>query len=202
MDDEKEVQQQLLAKWITQRDNLSLLIEALQIELGEVDSSLEARSTRAPTPRSGSLGRVEIRPDEFFGMSQMEAAYAYLKTVRHAVHLDQILEALRSGGVKFTGQEPKTTLYTVLVRGTRRFVLVSPSTFGLLEFYPSRPRPEKKQPGKKGRKPRGRGKGERGVRASKREREEPQSRTGTGLKALPAPIEHERERAPVRLAAH
>jgi hypothetical protein len=142
--DEKEVKRQILDKWIVQRNNLNQLIAALQAELGDpVNTDI--------TPGTGGMnfsgntggvaataGKLQGRPDEFFGMSQSEAAAAYLKKVGHAVHLDQILEALRAGGVKFEGKEPKTNLYTVLVRGTRRFVLVSPSTFGLMEFYPNR----------------------------------------------------------------
>ena len=41
----------------------------------------------------------------------------------------------------------------MLVRGTKRFVLVSPNTFGLAEFYPNRPKKEKEKPTReKGRK--------------------------------------------------
>jgi hypothetical protein len=152
MDDEQEVKRQLLAKWITQRDNLNRLIEALQVELGE-----EGQASVVITPQPGSVSfsglpaHIKIRPDEFFGMSQTEAATAYLKKVGHAVHLDQILDALRAGGLKFSGQDPKTNLYTVLVRATRRFVLISPGTFGLLDFYPDRvkQKDEKKKPLKK-----------------------------------------------------
>lgn len=137
--DEGEVKRQILAKWIAQRDSLNQLIGALQAELGDpVDVTM--------TPLTGTLNmsgglavtKLQGRPDEFFGMSQTEAAAAYLKKIGHAVHIDQILDALRVGGVKFEGKEPKGNLYTVLVRGTRRFVLVSPSTFGLMEFYPNR----------------------------------------------------------------
>jgi hypothetical protein len=173
MNDEKEVQQQLLGKWIAQRDNLNRLIEALQIELGQ-DPSGNAVVTPSTGhfSISGSATALKIRPDEYFGMSQTEAAYAYLKKIGHAVHLDSMLEALRAGGVKFSGRDPKSTLYAVLIRGTRRFVLVSPGTFGLLEFYPERvkPKEEKGKPSKK--KPSGKvATAPKALPASKRERD-------------------------------
>ena len=153
MDDEHEVKKQMLAKWISQRDNLTILIEALQRELGEeVEPATGTLGIRGGTP-TVIVGPPKIKPGEFFGQSQTEAAATYLRRLGHAAQIDQILEALKSGGVKFSGAAPKGNLYTVLVRGTRRFVLVSPGTFGLIEFYPDRPRPEKKQRGKRGRPP-------------------------------------------------
>ena len=134
-DQEKEVKRQLLEKWIRQREDLTRLIEALQRELGEsvpnisqVANSVSGSTDKQSPPQT-------IRADAFFGMSQTDAAYSYLKKVGHAVHIDQILELLQAGGVKISGRNPKANLYTALVRGTKRFVLVSPGTFGLAEFY-------------------------------------------------------------------
>jgi DNA-directed RNA polymerase delta subunit len=42
------------------------------------------------------------------------------------------------------GSDPKKNFYTQLVRGTRKFVPVSPNTFGLREFYPNLPKKDKK----------------------------------------------------------
>jgi hypothetical protein len=139
-ENESKIKLKILGDWIAQRDDLSRLIEALQRELG-MQAAQEQGATMAATPLSSSprpSGPVQIRADEFFGMSQTDAAATYLKKVGHAVHINQILDALRAGGSKFSGEDPKTNLYTVLVRGTKRFVLVSPSTFGLIEFYPNR----------------------------------------------------------------
>ena len=155
MDNDREIERKLLAKWVSQRDKLNRLIEGLQEELGEemVSAShamhYESVSSTKETPKTGKLSIV---PGEFFGLSQTDAAAKYLKKVGHAVHLNQILEVLTTGGVKFSGKDPKTNLYTVLVRGTRRFVLVSPSTFGLGEFYPTRSKLEKEIKPKKRRK--------------------------------------------------
>jgi len=143
---EKEIKKKILEKHLAQLDHhkgqvehLKRIVEALQYDLG-IEAPIEIGATpnlpKMPSPETGSSAR--IRADEFFSMKQTEAAYAYLKKVGYAVHIDQILQALQAGGVKLGGKNPKATLYTSLVRGTKRFVLVSPSTFGLAEFYPNR----------------------------------------------------------------
>ncbi len=149
MNEEREIQKKMLVKWIAQRDNLNRLIQALQLELGEEIDQANASATgyeAAFKPIIPSLAeRSKVVPGEFFGQSQTEAAAQYLKKIGHAVHIDQILEALKTGGVKFEGKDPKINLYTVLVRATRKFVLVSPGTFGLIDFYPDRPRPDREK---------------------------------------------------------
>jgi hypothetical protein len=130
-----------LQNLFAERDRIDRDIEALKRIMGleEVQADSGHATNRDPNLSFGGTTKaLHIRADEFFSMSQTDAAAAYLKKVGHAVHIDQILEALKAGGVKFSGKEPKINLYTVLVRGTRRFVLVSPSTFGLVDFYPNR----------------------------------------------------------------
>jgi hypothetical protein len=131
-----------LERLIVKRDKLTDAIEALEKLLAdeEVGDSVNGE----PGISRVSVGSVKIVPGEFFNQSQTDAAAAYLKKVKHAVSVDQILEALKAGGIKFEGAEPKASLYTVLVRATKRFVLVSPNTFGLIEWYPDRKKKEKK----------------------------------------------------------
>ncbi len=127
-------------------------IETIQAMLGEqvqrpittMPEAFAALADRQRQEPSRQAGQITIRPDQFFGMSQTQAAAAYLKMVGHAAHIDQIVEALRRGGCHVGGADPKTTLYKALVRGTRKFVLVSTHTFGLREFYPARAKIEKK----------------------------------------------------------
>jgi len=141
-DDLKTTLQKLLAE----RERINRDIETIQRLLGlehipdELQPALAQGETHTPFR---PVGKVHILPGEFYGMTQTDAAAAYLRKVGHAAHIDQILEALQSGGVKISG-DARTNLYTVLVRGTKRFVLVSPNTFGLAEFYPNRPKKEKK----------------------------------------------------------
>lgn len=137
-----------LERLVAKRDRLNEAISALErILAGESTQAGEGTGELLPggTMSLRSVKPPAIVPGEFFGKSQTEAATAYLKKIGHAVHLDQILDALQAGGVKFEGSDPKKTLYTVLVRATRRFVLVSKNTFGLLEFYPNRAKKEKEK---------------------------------------------------------
>lgn len=156
----------LLERLLAQRDikaaelaKLDNAIETIQAALGEEGpSSMGTRESsgapavtdrqRADFQRAGGAP-LAIRPDQFFGMSQTEATDAYLRMVGHAVHIKQILEAIKRGGVHVGGADPQTTLYRGLVRGTRKFVLVSPQTFGLIEFYPNRAKKEKREPKKR-----------------------------------------------------
>jgi len=104
--------------------------ESLQVPIGAPPGETETRPFLARK-------RPDIRPDEFFGMSQTEAAKAYLRKVGHAVSLDELLEALKTGGCKVGGANPKRVLYIGLVRDTRNFVPVQSGVIGLREFYPS-----------------------------------------------------------------
>src|SRR5437867_5800789 len=174
-DDLKTALQKLLAE----RERLDHDIETIQRLLGleQIPEELQASPAQgmARSPLK-TTGKVQIVPGEFFGMSQNNAAAAYLKKLGHAAHIDQILEAVQQGGVKISG-DARTNLYTVLVRGTKRFVLVSPNTFGLAEFYPSRTRKDKKE-GKKKKK----GKKKRSMKKAGDEAAEQQR-----PRALPAP---------------
>ena len=122
------------------------LIAHLEKELGE-SASVESSQTgtefvnlaadvRPPEPRI-----VDIRPDEFYGMTQTQAAKAYLLRVKRAVSIDQIVEALRNGGAQLGGADPKKTLYVSLARNPeRQFVIPREGYFGLREFYPNLPK--------------------------------------------------------------
>jgi len=81
-------------------------------------------------------GKPTIRPDEFFGVTQAEAARKYLQKVGHAVSFDELADALRKGGCKLSGANAKQVLYISLIRNTRDFVPPQPGFVGLREFYP------------------------------------------------------------------
>jgi hypothetical protein len=87
---------------------------------------------------SGMPAEVNIRPDEFIGLTNSEAAEKYLKKIGHAVLFDDIYNALIKGGIKFTSNG-RTVLNNQLTKGTLRFVKMGQGhkiSFGLLEFYP------------------------------------------------------------------
>lgn len=102
------------------------------IELPELSSLLSSNGGMIPT------ANIAIRPDEFFGLSNTDAAERYLRKVGHAVSLGDIYNALSQGGVQFSG-EGRKSLYVQLIRATRKFVKIGKGqgiSFGLLEWYP------------------------------------------------------------------
>jgi hypothetical protein len=103
-------------------------------ELPEFASFLRSQEGTVPSTN------ITIRPDEFYGLSNTDAAEKYLRKVGHAVSLGEIYNALSQGGVKFTGDGRKS-LYVQLIRATRKFTKIGSGqgiSFGLLEFYPKR----------------------------------------------------------------
>lgn len=169
MNNEKELRvalERLLAERETKVADLAQLdsaIEGLRKILGEPASygEIQGVGKDAVPPSIKELGRQSrqpfIRPDQFFGLSHTAATESYLKMVGYAVHLDQILDVLTKGGITIGGSDPKKNLYTELIRATKKFVLVSPYTFGLREFYPNLPKKSRKEATKKSR-PKKRGK--------------------------------------------
>jgi hypothetical protein len=122
------------------------LIAHFEKELGE-SATVEPSQTGiefvklAGDIRPPETRTVEIRPDEFYGMTQTQAAKAYLLRVKRAVSIDQIVEALRNGGAQLGGADPKKTLYVSLARNPeRQFVIPREGYFGLREFYPTLPK--------------------------------------------------------------
>lgn len=96
---------------------------------------------------------LEILPDTFFNKSHPDATAEYLEMVGHAVHIDEILSALKKGGAAFKGSDHRNSLYTQLIRGNRRFVKIGEdAVFGLLSKYGnvrksgSKTKAEKNQP--------------------------------------------------------
>ena len=133
---------------------LELMIRQLERELGEAANGQEpaeigvsaSDSSAMADSFAGVLGNrpPEIRPDEFFGMSQSEAAKAYLRKIGRAVSLDELVTCLNKGGARVGGANPKRTLYVSLMRNPmREFVSPSENHIGLRAFYPGLPKAEK-----------------------------------------------------------
>jgi hypothetical protein len=124
---------------------VDLMIRHIEAELGEAPDttstdlpqffSLDVNAERKPSPVGGKPAAV--RGDEFFGMSQGEAARAYLTKVGHAVEVPELVAALNKGGCKVGGADPERTLYIVLIRNTRDFVKVPNGYIGLRAMYPN-----------------------------------------------------------------
>lgn len=135
------------------------LIAHFEKELGEASTTELTQSgiefvnlsadIRPPEPRAS-----DVRPDEFYGMTQTQAAKAYLQRMKRAVSIEQIVEALKNGGAQLGGADPKKTLYVSLARNPeRQFVIPREGFFGLREFYPNLPKtvskPKKSGPGRR-----------------------------------------------------
>jgi len=125
---------------------LELMIRQLEHDLGEASSNngiSEIKSLPDGVLDTASFNRQQpaIRPDEFFTMTQSDAAKNYLKKVGHAISFDELVGALRKGGAQLGGADPKRTLYVSLARNpNKEFVWPSPDHIGLSEFYPGRAR--------------------------------------------------------------
>ncbi len=129
---------------------LDQIIVRLKRDLGETATELQESEAAnyvinesAPAGDEGTSpslrARTSVRPDEFFGMTYSVAAKNYLEKVNHAVSMDELLEALNSGGCPVGGKEPKKTLYISLVRDVRNFVPIPGRSgyLGLRKFYPN-----------------------------------------------------------------
>lgn len=123
------------------------MIAQLEADLGEEASITEPISntpgipfTTAASPNTSgtfsTAGAVAIRPDEFYGLSQSEAAKTYLRKIGRAVPFEELVAALKKGGAKLGGKDPKRTLYVSLARNPKKeFVWPSDDHISLGEFY-------------------------------------------------------------------
>lgn len=121
---------------------LDLFIAQLERDSGQPHSTPATPSMiplmgAKPDSTSQQKGRVEIRPDEFVGMTQSEAAKAYLTKVGHGIPLDDLVTALRNGGAVLGGADPKRTLYVSLARNPQKWFVFVNDVIGLRSFYPN-----------------------------------------------------------------
>jgi hypothetical protein len=123
---------------------IELMIRQLLRDLGEAPSIEPPTDTivdtlRQPQEELGLHPMLFLKPDEFYGMSQSDAAKTYLRRVGHAITFDELVEALRKGGAKLGGVDPKKTLYVSLARNPRKeFVWPNKDHISLKEFYDNR----------------------------------------------------------------
>lgn len=123
---------------------LDAMIRRLEADLGEPpDTSDDKSIAELSLPaEEGPFQQPPLREwkfaaDEFFGMTQGEAAQKYLEKIGRAVSLEQLIDALTKGGCQVGGADPKRTLYISLIRNTRDFVKVPSGHIGLRKFYPN-----------------------------------------------------------------
>lgn len=131
-----------LEKTVSNQANLVRLVLARTLSrlAEELDSSRfnEGSDTDRTEAQKENLGKKDnssIRPDEFFGMTHAEAARKYLRGIGHAIALDELVTALRAGGCRLSGDNPKKVLYMSLIRNTHDFRAPQRGYIGLSEFY-------------------------------------------------------------------
>lgn len=83
-------------------------------------------------PRRAGQG---IRPDEYLGEEPMEAAKKYLSSIGHAVHFDEIADAVQRGGAAVQGANWRERLELSLKRSPYQVITVAEKTYGLADFY-------------------------------------------------------------------
>jgi hypothetical protein len=93
---------------------------------------IPAQNFTAPPKRVSALN---LRPDEYLGEEPLEAAKRYLGSVGHAVHFDEIAEAVQKGGAAIRGADWRERLETSLFRSATQVVKVQEKTYGLVSFY-------------------------------------------------------------------
>lgn len=97
----------------------------------------------APPASIASDGTVEVRSDEFFGMSISGAAQKYLGMKKKPAGTMEIASALERGGYPHQSAKLANTIHTVLTRNSTGanaiFAKVKRGTWGLRSWYGNRP---------------------------------------------------------------
>jgi len=136
---------------LDQLRELEMMIRQLERELGDAPSlapnpseiplALADGFSMKDSVLANNQNNASVRPDEFFTMTQSEAAKAYLKKVGRAIPFEELVAALKKGGARLGGSDPSHTLYVSLARNPHKeFVWPSTDHIGLSEFYGSRTR--------------------------------------------------------------
>lgn len=129
------------------RAELEIAIAALERESGMASSA-----SVAPLIDSGDSARASssdgtIRPDEFFGMSVLDATEKYLTMMKKPQSLGSITGALTQGGLIHQSKNLAATVFTTLRRAEDRGdrVVRFQKQWALGSWYPNRPRPVKEE---------------------------------------------------------
>lgn len=138
----------VLADLERRRDALTTAIDAIRMIADPQGAEAHNGAPAAPrTPAPRGIGGGTMRPDEFFGMSILQAAKRYLAIVKQPKSATEIAKTVKEHGLLNTSKGFQNTVYSVLYReaerGGRSVVKVG-NAWGLSEWYPNRPKPKAK----------------------------------------------------------
>ena len=134
---------QLLQELRQEREELSVLIQALEKRLGIVESAfviaVDDDVTEAKiAPPNGALPTIQV--GVFHNLSQAAAAEKLLRmTPGRAYSTGEIMEAFKNSGMVLNPKNALTILYTALKR-SQKFERVGNKAWGLKEWYPEKKR--------------------------------------------------------------
>ena len=115
------------------RDKLDAAISGIEAVIGIRASE----SAGTPSPNGG---RSEVAGEgAFLGMSIVDATVKLLRVSRKTLRNEEIFQALKSGGLVFTSDNPPSTIGSILHRnwnGGGEVVRVSRGVWGLAEWHP------------------------------------------------------------------
>lgn len=129
----------VLEEFRKERDELNIIIQALEKRLGIVSSPTEGEHANQPAPRvTVSLDSIPV--GFFHNLSQAAAAEKLLgMNAGHPLTTNEILEAFRKSGMSANGKNAVTILYTALNRSPK-FERVAGKAWGLSDWYPEKRR--------------------------------------------------------------
>jgi hypothetical protein len=131
---------QLLREMRKERDELNLLIQALERRLGITSTAAEGTSDEVDEPTESTVTLSSLPIGFFHNLSQAAAAEKLLRLNQgQALKTGQILEAFRASGMDVNPKNALTILYTALKRSPK-FERVGSKAWGLKEWYPERKR--------------------------------------------------------------
>lgn len=140
----EDLRQQLMGK-VNEAKNLLTAVNTIEAMLGQTKTGLADIATNVSTEihaiddpiriQMGAMQPSDIKPDEFLGLTALEAAKRYLKKGGHAKPIDDIANAISKGGAVIRGSSWRDDLLTSLIRSTYDVVKVQEGVFGLADFY-------------------------------------------------------------------
>jgi hypothetical protein len=128
---------ELLQQLRDERDELNVLIQALEKRLGVVNADMEQDGPQAKAPRvTVSLDSIPV--GFFHNLSQADATEKLLRLhPGQPLKTGEILDVFRKSGMQVNAKSAVQILYTSLKRSPK-FERVAGKAWGLAEWYPNK----------------------------------------------------------------